>query len=318
MAKIALLDDYQNVALEMADWSGLPGGAEITVFDDYIGSMDAVAERLAEFEIVGIMRERTPFPRELFEKLPKLRLLVTTGMRNASVDVAAAAELGVTVCGTHGSGQATGELTWGLILALLRHIPFEHQAMRTGGWQTTLGNDLAGKTLGIVGLGRIGSQVARVGAAFGMKPIAWSQNLTAERATEFGTELVSKERLFAEADVVTIHLVLSERSRGLVGAAELGQMKPTAYLVNTSRGPIVDTGALIDALKDQRIAGGALDVYDTEPLPADHPLRGLDNVVLSPHVGYVTEETYRVFYEEMAENIAAFLKGEPMRVIAPK
>lgn len=313
MTKIAILDDYQNVAMQMADWSVLPDDAEITVFNEYLGDADAVAARLADFDVVGIMRERTPFPRALFEKLPNLKLLVTTGMRNASIDLAAAADHGVTVCGTRGLARNTVELTWALILAAARSLPFEDRRMREGGWQTTLGRDLDGATLGIVGLGRLGSQVATIGKAFGMNLIAWSQNLTAERAAEFDAELVSKEDLLARSDFVTIHLVLSGRTRGLIGAAELALMKPDAYLINASRGPIVDEAALIKALEEKQIAGAGLDVYDIEPLPADHPFRRLDNVVLSPHIGYVTGNTYRVFYGDMVEAISGYLDGTSVR-----
>ncbi len=319
MVKIAILDDYQNVARDLADWSVLPADSEIVVFNDYLAGVEPMAERLADFDIVGIMRERTPFPRALFEKLPKLKLLVTTGARNASIDLAAAADHGVTVCGTGGSAQATAELAWGLILGLMRRIPFEDRAMREGHWQTTLGHDLSGKTLGLLGLGRLGSQVAKVGIAFGMDVVGWSQNLTAERAAECGAARAhSLGDLLRAADVVSIHLVLSDRTRDLIGAREFGLMKPTAYLVNTSRGPIVNEAALVDAMQRGAIAGAALDVYDTEPLPDDHPLRGLENTVLTPHIGYVTEATYRVFYTEMVEDIAAYLAGEPIRVIAPK
>ena len=313
MTKIAVLDDYQNVALEMADWSVLPDDADVTVFNAYLGDTDAVAARLAEFDIVGIMRERTPFPRALFEKLPNLKLLVTTGMRNASVDLAAAADHDVVVCGTRGLARNTVELTWALILAVARSLPFEDRRMRHGGWQTTLGRDLEGATLGVIGLGRLGSQVATVGKAFGMNLLAWSQNLTAERAAEFDAALVSKEDLLARADFITIHLILSGRTRGLIGAADLARMKPDAYLINTSRGPIVDEAALIAALAAKRIAGAGLDVYDIEPPPIDHPLRRLDNVVLSPHIGYVTGNTYRVFYGDMVEAIAGYLDDAPVR-----
>ena len=313
MTKIAVLDDYQNVALQMADWSVLPDDAEVTVFNEYLGDTDAVAAHLADFEIVGIMRERTPFPRALFEKLPNLKLLVTTGMRNASIDLAAAADHGVMVCGTRGLARNTVELTWALILAAARSLPFEDRRMRAGGWQTTLGRDLEGATLGVIGLGRLGSQVATIGKAFGMNLLAWSQNLTAERAAEFDAMLVSKEDLLRQADFVTIHLVLSGRTRGLIDAAELALMKPDAYLINASRGPIVDEAALIAALEAKQIAGAGLDVYDVEPLPADHPFRRLDNVVLSPHIGYVTGNTYRVFYGDMVEAIAGHLNGAPVR-----
>ena len=247
--------------------------------------------------------------------MPNLRLIVTAGMRNAAIDVAAATEKGVLVAGTDMLAYPTAELTWGLIIGLLRHVPFEAGEMRKGAWQTTLGRGLHGKTLGVLGLGRLGAQVAAVGKAFGMDLIAWSQNLTAERATAAGARLVSKQGLFAQADLVTIHVVLSDRTRGLVGAAELGRMKPTAYLVNTSRGPIVDEQALVAALQKKTIAGAALDVFDEEPLPLDHPLRRLENTVITPHIGYVTTETYRIFFDQTVENIRAFLNGAPVRMI---
>ena len=314
MARIAVLDDYQRVAQRFADWS-LLSAHEVTFFHEPLGEPDAVARTLEPFDVVCAMRERTAFPAELFARLPNLRLLVTTGMRNAAVDMDAAARHGVTVTGTSVPGLSTAELTWGLILALVRRIPVEDRGMREGGWQTTVGIDLHGRTLGIVGLGRLGSAVARVGVAFGMRLVAWSQNLTAERAAEWGAALVTKDELFEAADVVTIHLVLSGRTRGLVGARELGLMKPTAFLVNTSRGPIVDEGALLAALESGSIAGAALDVYDREPLPADHPLRRAPNTVLTPHLGYVTEETYRAFYEQTVEDVEGFLAGTPVRVI---
>jgi len=314
--RAAILDDYQGVALASADWPSLEPVVEATVFRDTRANVDEVAKRLADFEIVVAMRERTPFPKALLERLPKLKLLVTTGKRNASIDVKAAATQGIVVCGTDMLPYPTAELTWGLILSLVRNIPREERNMRTGGWQTTVGVGLKGKTLGVFGLGNLGSQVARIGKAFGMEAIAWSQNLTAERATSVGAALVSKEELFRRADVVTIHLVLSERTRGAVAAAELALMKPSAYLVNTSRGPIVDTAALIAALERRRLAGAALDVYDREPLPADHPLRKLDNVVLTPHLGYVTAEGFRVAYSHAVEDIRAFLDGKPVRVLS--
>jgi phosphoglycerate dehydrogenase-like enzyme len=312
MARIAVLDDYQHVAQRFADWSRLREH-EVTFFHEPLGDP---AQALQGFEVVCAMRERTAFPAELFDRLPGLRLLVTTGMRNASVDMDAAVAHGVTVCGTQVPSTPTAELTWGLILALARRIPVEDTGMRAGAWQTTVGVDLTGKTLGIVGLGRLGSIVARYGAAFGMRLVAWSQNLTAERAAECGAELVTKEALFSGADVVTIHLVLSRRTRGLVGARELGLMKPTAFLVNTSRGPIVDEVALREALGTGTIAGAGIDVYDREPLPSGHPLRRAPNTVLTPHLGYVTEDTYRVFYGQTVEDLEAFLAGSPVRVIA--
>ena len=315
MTKVAVLDDYQNVAHDMADWSSLPEGVSIDVFQDHLSDEDDVATRLAPYDVVVAMRERTPFQRSLLERLPNLRLLVTTGMRNASIDVAAANDHGITVCGTDGVPYATAELTWGLILALLRKIPTEDRATREGRWQVTVGEGLHGKTLGVVGLGRLGSQVATVGAAFGMNLVAWSQNLTAERAAEFGATLVTRDELLSTSDIVTTHLVLSDRTRGLFGADELSSMKPSAYLVNTSRGPIVDESALIDALRTGTIAGAGLDVFDIEPLPLNHPLRSLPNTVLTPHLGYVTSETYHVFYGDAVENIRAFLDGNPVRVI---
>ena len=316
MTKVAILDDYQSVALDMADWDSLPDDVSVDVFEDHLSVEDDVAARLALYDIVVAMRERTPFQRSLLERLPNLRLLVTTGMRNASIDIAAASDNSVIVCGTDGVPYPTAELTWGLILALFRKIPAEDRATRDGRWQVTMGEGLHGKTLGLLGLGRLGSQVATVGAAFGMNPIAWSQNLTAERAAEFGATHVTKSELLSRSDVVTIHLVLSGRTRGLIGADDLALMKPSAYLVNTSRGPIVDETALIDALKAGSIAGAGLDVFDIEPLPADHPLRSLPNTVLTPHMGYVTAETYRVFYGDAVENIKSYLNGNPVRVIS--
>jgi phosphoglycerate dehydrogenase-like enzyme len=317
MTRVAILDDYQNVAMGLADWKSLPAGTEVVAFRDHLHEPDAVAKRLADFDVVVAMRERTAFPRALLEKLPKLRLLVTTGMRNASIDVKAAAEGGITVCGTSGLPYPTAELTWGLVLALFRRIAVEDRATREGKWQTTLGLGLNGKTLGVIGLGTLGSRVARYGKAFEMEVLAWSQNLTAERAAEVGATLVGKDELLRRSDVVSIHLVLSERSRGLVGARELGLMKRTAYLVNTSRGPIVDEAALIRALQDGTIAGAGLDVFEPEPLPLDHPFRKLPNTVITPHLGYVTEETYRVFFGHALEDVQAFLRGAPVRVLKP-
>src|SRR5215813_10866005 len=315
MARVAILDDYQNVARRMADWASLPAGTEVVVFPDHLSGTDAVAKRLADFDAVVAMRERTPFPHALLERLPKLKLLVTTGMRNASIDVAAAVERGITVCGTSGLPYPTAELTWGLILALARHIPTEDRATREGRWQVSCGLGLNGKTLGVIGLGGLGSRVAKIGSAFEMEVIAWSQNLTAARAAEVGAKLVTKDELLSRSDVVSIHLVLGDRSRGLLGAAELARMKRTSYLINTSRGPIVDEAALVVALRQGTIAGAGLDVFDDEPLPLDHPLRSLPNTVLTPHLGYVTRETYLSFYGQMVEDIRAFLDGRPLRVI---
>ncbi|XXU29329.1 D-2-hydroxyacid dehydrogenase family protein [Sorangium sp. So ce887] len=311
--RVAILDDYQGVALRMADWQSLHPAAEVQAFADHLDDLDTLAERLRPFDGAVLMRERTPFPRALLERLPRLRLLVTAGMRNASIDLAAATARGVQVSGTDMLPYPTAELTWGLILALVRHIPREDRAAREGRWQTTLGLGLKGKTLGLLGLGRLGGQVAKVGNAFGMEVIAWSQNLTAERAAEAGARLVPKDELFGRADVVSIHLVLSPRTRGLVGAAELGLMKPAAFLVNTSRGPIVDEAALLAALRERRIAGAGLDVFEPEPLPEGHPLLALDNTVITPHLGHVTEEGYRLLYGQAVENIRAFLDGKALR-----
>lgn len=315
MTKVAILDDYQHVAQGYADWSVLPRDTSLTYFHDHLADEGELAERLKDFEVVVAMRERTPFPAGLLARLPNLRLLVTTGMRNASIDVDAAARQGITVAGTDGVATSTPELTWALILAVVRHVPAEDANVRVGGWQQTVGIDLAGKRLGVLGLGRIGTRVARVGQAFGMEVIAWSQNLTAEAAGQVGVTRVEKDQLFAESDILTIHLVLSERTRGLVTAADLARMQPTAYLVNTSRGPIVDEAALIAALREGAIAGAGIDVFDTEPLPPDHPLRTLPNTVVTPHLGYVTDRAYGIFYGQAAEDIAGFLAGTPVRVL---
>jgi phosphoglycerate dehydrogenase-like enzyme len=317
MTRIAILDDYQGVALALADWGRLQAECEVVVFGENLAAENAAAAALADFDVVCLMRERMPMPRALIERLPKLKFIVVTGAHNRTLDLTAAKERGVTVSHTRGgdSAFATPELAWGLILALMRHIPEEHQRMREGGWQESVGTALHRKTLSILGLGRLGARMATVGKAFGMEVLAWSQNLTAERAAAAGAALVGKEELFERADVLTIHLVLGERSRGLVGPAELGRMKPGAILVNTSRGPIVQEAALIEALRARRLRGAGLDVYDEEPLPADHPLRRLDNVVLTPHLGYVTEGTYRMFFADMVENIEAWRAGSPVRVL---
>jgi phosphoglycerate dehydrogenase-like enzyme len=306
---IAVLDDYQSAALELADWSPLRGRATITVFNDHVSDPDAVVERLLPFDVLCVMRERTPLPRAILERLPRLKLIVSTGARNASIDMTAAAERGIQVAGTGYFAEPTVELTWALILASARHIPAESAAVRRGGWQETIGDDLGGRTLAILGLGRIGSQVARIGRAFAMEVIAWSQNLTAERAEAAGARLVDKQALFREADILTIHLVLSQRTRGLVDAADLALMKPSARLVNTSRGPIVAEAALMDALRERRIAGAAIDVYDVEPLPDGHPFRTLDNVLATPHIGYVTRALMQTFYRDTVENIRKWLDG---------
>ena len=314
MTRVAVLDDYQDVARTIVEW---PAGLEVVSFTDHVVDADALVDRLRGFEVVVAMRERTAFPRAVLERLPDLRLLVTTGPRNAAIDVSAARELGIVVSGTWGIVSNTAELTWALILAVARRLPDEVGAVRSGGWQLAVGSDLHERTLGLLGLGNIGTLVGRVGTAFGMRVVAWSANLTAERAGERGAELVDREELFRIADVVSIHLVLSERTRHLVGARELGLMKPTAMLVNTSRGPIVDDVALIDTLERGAIAGAGLDAFEVEPLPADHPYRRLPNVVATPHIGYVTEDCYRIFYDQIVEDITAFLDGDPVRVIEP-
>jgi phosphoglycerate dehydrogenase-like enzyme len=314
--EVAVLDDYQGVARELAAWDTLPAGSEVVVFREHLAEREELVQRLAPFEVIVAMRERTPFPRELLERLPALRLLVTTGRRNAAIDVVAAKERGVLVCGTDTLPYPTAELTIGLMIALARRIPEEDRALRAGRWQTSLGLGLSGKTLGLLGLGRLGEQVARVGRALDMRVIAWSQNLTAERAAQASAEWVSRETLFRESDVLSIHLVLSERSRALVGEAELGMMKSSAFLINTSRGPIVDEAALIAALERKTIAGAGLDVFDCEPLPAGHPLLRLDNTVLTPHLGYVTRETYDIFYQQALEDIFGYLRGAPLRELS--
>jgi phosphoglycerate dehydrogenase-like enzyme len=315
MMRIAVLDDYQGIALSIGGWDRLPTDAYPEAFQDHLFDEEALAKRLEPFEIVVAMRERTPFRRSLLERLPNLKLLITTGMRNASFDMLVLNEKGVTVCGTGGIGSPTAELAWGLIIGLTRNIAVEDRAAREGRWQTAIGPTLSEMVLGVVGLGNLGSRVAKVGLAFGMEVIAWSQNLTQERAEQAGVALVSKDELFSRADIVTIHLVLSDRSRGLVGARELGMMKPTAYLVNTSRGPIVDEDALAQVLKERRIAGAALDVFETEPLPVGHPFLDLDNTLITPHIGYVTRESYERFYGDAVEDILAFLDGKPVRVL---
>ena len=317
MLRIAVLDDYQSAASTYADWSVLAEPAEVVEFHDSVADQDAVVARLAPFDVVVAMRERTAFPRQVLERLPNLRLLVTTGASNASIDVRAAADHGITVCGTGAHPTGTAELTWALILAVARHVPQEDAAVRAGAWQQTVGTDLAGAILGVVGLGRLGTKVATIGQAFGMDVIAWSHNLTEERAHAAGVRRVDKDELLATADVVTVHLVLSDRTRGLIGRSDLARMKRTAYLINTSRGPIVDERALIEALRDGTIAGAGLDVFDQEPLPAGHPLRELRRAVLTPHLGYVTATTYEVFYRDAVEDVAAFLAGAPVRVLAP-
>jgi len=305
--QIAVLDDYQNVALESADWSVLHDRADASVFRNHLVEPEALIERLLPFDVVCVMRERTPLLRNVIEHLPNLKLIASTGGVNASIDVVAARDHGIAVVHTGYTSDPTIELTWALILASARNIVTESNSVRSGGWQQTVGTDLRGKTLGVLGLGRIGSQVARIGSAFGMHLFAWSQNLTSEAAEAAGATLVSKDQLFEQADVLTIHLVLSSRTRGLVGATELGRMKPTALLINASRGPIVDEQALISVLKNRQIARAAVDVFDVEPLPPSHPFRTLDNVVATPHIGYVSRGLYKTFYEETVANIRMWL-----------
>ena len=315
MKRIVLLDDYQGVALDYGGWDRVPDEWQLIALEGHIADADALVEALSDAEIVVAMRERTPFPAALLDRLPDLKLLITTGMANASIDVAAAHRNGVVVSGTGSKGAPTAELTWGLILALLRSIPAEDAGMREGGWQRTIGGDLEGATLGLVGLGRLGRRMAPIAKAFGMDAIAWSQNLDPDAARAAGAEPVEKRELFERADVVSVHYKLSERSRGLVGAAEIGAMKPSAYLVNTSRGPIVDTDALLVALESGAIAGAGIDVYDTEPLPADHPLRSAPRTVLTPHLGYVTEDTYATFFADAVEDVLDYLDGAPVRLL---
>jgi phosphoglycerate dehydrogenase-like enzyme len=307
---VAVLDDYQNVALSMADWSPLKGRASITVFNDHVADVDAVVSRLLPFDIVCVMRERTPMTRALIERLPKLRLIASTAFRNASIDVKAAEERHVQVVHTGYSSAPTIELTWALILAGARHIVDENASLRSGGWQRHIGEDLRGRTLAVLGLGNIGTPVAQIGKAFGMRVIAWSQNLTTDRAAAAGAELVAKDELFRQADILTIHMVLSERSRGLVGAAELVLMKPTARLVNTSRGPIVVEADLLEVLRKGKIAGAAVDVFDQEPVPRDHPFRSLPNLLATPHIGYVSRGLYQRFYQDTVDNIVKWLDAQ--------
>lgn len=314
--RCAVLDDYQNVALKMADWS--KAGAQVTVFNAPLGGRDEVIEALRDFEIVCLMRERTPFPRAVIEALPKLKLIVTTGLRNAAIDVAAASERGIVVSGTQSAPYPTAELVFAHLLEFNRKVGYENARLKSGiAWQTTLGRDLNGKTLGLIGLGRLGKQVAGVAKAFGMDVLAWSQNLTPEKCEGTGATYADKDGLFEKSDYISIHVQLSDRTRGLVGAADLARMKPTAFLVNTSRGPIVDEAALIQALRQGRIAGAGIDVYDVEPLPLGHPFRSLDRAQITPHLGYVTQDNYRLSYGQVVEDIAAFVNGAPIRIVEP-
>lgn len=313
--QIAVIDDWQDVARNVVDWSALGSLGEVTFVHEYPADNATLAERLGRFEVICVMRERTRFDEDLLKRLTNLKLLVTGGMRNAALDMPAAARLGIKVCGTDSYKHAAPELTWALIMAATRNLVSEANALRAGQWQQGLGGDLHGKTLSILGLGSIGQRVAQFGQVFGMRVIAWSENLTAERAEQAGVTYVSKQQLFEQADVLSVHLVLSDRSRGLVDAQALDWMKPTALLVNTARGPIVDEAALIKALQKQRIGGAALDVFDQEPLPALHPFRTLDNVLATPHVGYVSRQNYELFFSQMIEDIQAWSAGEPIRLL---
>jgi phosphoglycerate dehydrogenase-like enzyme len=316
MMRVAVLDDYQQVAQGLADWQSLDPDASVQFFPDHLADLEALARQLHTFECVVLMRERTPFPRTLFERLPNLKLLITSGRRNAAIDEAAATDHRVQVCGTDLKGMGTAELAWGLILACMRYIVAEDHAQRQHGrWQTTLGFELAGKTLGVLGLGRLGGEVARIGAAFRMNIVAWSPNLTAERAAAAGAKLVGKDELMAQADVLTIHLVLSDRTRGLVGKADIARMKPTSFLINTSRGPIVDEDALIETLRRRRIAGAGIDVFSVEPLPRDSAWYGLDNVVITPHLGYVSAENYAHHFPQVVEIVRGFIAGQVLKPI---
>jgi len=312
---LGILDDFQNVTRECADWGRLPPQVSVTVFNEHFEGEELIS-RISPFDVLVITRERTPFPRSVIERLPHLKLLVTAGWRNLGIDMAACRERGILVCGTEAGSSPTAELAWGLILAVARHIAEEDRAIRSGRWQSSIGFALKDKTLGVLGLGRLGSQMARVGQAFGMKVIAWSQNLTAEKAAAAGARRVEKSELFRAADVLTIHLLLSERTRGLVGRNEIGLMKKSAILINTARAAILDEAALIDALVAGQIAGAGLDVYSREPLPPDAPILKAPNTVLTPHLGYVTRETYAIYFPQALEDIEAWLKGAPIRLVA--
>ena len=316
LKRLAILDDYQGVAMSLGPWDRL-AGMEVTAFRDTITDREALVQRLAPFDAILAMRERTPFPRALIERLPNLRLLITTAARNRSIDAAACAEKGIVFCGTGSFGDPTTDITWGLILNLMRDIPAQQAALRAGQWQTSVGWGTEGRTLGVIGLGKLGARAAKVGLALGMKVIAWSQNLTDERAAEVGVTRVDKATLLSTADVVTLHLILSDRSRGIVGAEDLARMKRTAFIVNTSRGPLIDQDALIAALKAGTIAGAGLDVFDVEPLPKDHPILAAPNTLLTPHLGYVSQQNYRAYYQGCVEAIEAFNAGAPVRVVAP-
>ncbi len=316
--RVAILDDYLNVSQEVADWSAISAKADITVFNDHESDIDRLAKRLEPFDIICIMRERTPFKKDLLDRLPNLKLLVTAGMRNLSIDLGAATERSIVVSGTENVGVTTAELAWGHILGLARRLPEEDAATRAGAWQTHLGMSIADKTLGIIGLGKVGGHVAKIGRAFGMNVVAWSQNLTAERCAEMDVRLApSKEALLAEADFISMHLVLSDRTRGIIGKGDFDKMKKTAFFINTARGPLVDEAALIDALEGGKIAGAGIDVYDVEPLPADHPMRSLPRAHITPHLGFVTDTNYKLWYGQTAEDVKAWMDGKPLRLLNP-
>jgi phosphoglycerate dehydrogenase-like enzyme len=315
---IAILDDYEEASLKMGDWGSLGSETKIDVYRDHLVKEDEIVDRLLPYDILVIMRERTPFPRDLIQQLPNLKLIVTKSLRNRAIDLAACTEKGIVVSGTDAQkGGSADELTWGLILSLLRRIPQEDCATRKGRWGSGMGTCLSGKILGVLGLGRLGTKVTRVGLAFGMKVVAWSQNLTPKQAYAAGAVRVEKDELFANSDVISIHLILSDRTRGLIGAHEIGLMKPSAYIINTSRGPIIEEEALIDALREGRIAGAGLDVFETEPLPPDHPFLTLPNTVITPHIGFVTKESFQSHFNQVIEDVAAWLAGKPIRVLEP-
>jgi len=313
LIQVALLDDFQNVALKMADWSVLDSRIQVTVFNDHLAAPVEVVKRLKPFAVLCVMRERTPLTKEVLSQLPNLKLIVSTGQRNASIDLEAATEFGIIVCGTRYITNGAPELTWGFVMGLSRNLFNEYRSLKAGGWQISIGKELRGKTIGIVGLGNIGGMVAKYARAFDMNIISWSQNLTPEKAENHGAMMVTKEELFSSADFITLHLVLSNRTKGIIGSRELGLMKPAAYIINTSRGPLIEEAALIDVLKNRKIAGAALDVFDEEPLPPSHPFRSLDNLLATPHIGFVTDTAYKIFYEDTVEDIAAWLGGNPVR-----
>ncbi|MBN5232509.1 D-2-hydroxyacid dehydrogenase family protein [Serratia marcescens] len=313
--KIAILDDFQCAARKSADWSSVDARANVTVFSDHLMDVDALATQLQSFDAICLMRERTPVNHALLTRLPNLKYIGSTGPSNASIDLDAAKKQGITVTYTDGVGNGAPELTWALIMASARHILVETQSIHSGGWQLTVGEDLEGATLGIIGLGRIGTKIAAIGGVFGMRVIAWSENLTVEKAQAAGAQLVDKETLLRESDWLTLHLVLSERSRSIIDASDLTLMKPSAWLVNTSRGPLINEAALIDALTRRTIGGAALDVFDTEPLSLSHPFRYMENVIATPHIGYVTRRAYKVFYQQSVDNLVAWMNGDPIRIM---